>query len=72
MNPENLEENDNLAPEVSQDFSETLSAAAAAVNAPPSKHSAARIAELRRLYQNGEYRPSAEDIAKKLIDEHLS
>ena len=67
-----MEENDPAAEEVSQDFSETLSAAAAAVNAPVSKHSAARIAELRRMYQSGEYRPSAEDIAKKLIDEHLS
>jgi anti-sigma28 factor (negative regulator of flagellin synthesis) len=67
-----MEENDSLASESSQDFSETLSAAAAAVNAPSGRHSPAHIAELRRLYQSGEYRPSAEDIAKKLIDEHLS
>jgi anti-sigma28 factor (negative regulator of flagellin synthesis) len=63
-----MEENEPPA----EDFSETLSAAAAAVNNPPSKHRAERIAELRRLYQSGEYRPSAEDVAKKLIDEHLS
>jgi anti-sigma28 factor (negative regulator of flagellin synthesis) len=68
MSSENMQENDPLA----EEFGETLSAAAAAVNAPASKHSAARIAELRRLYQSGEYRPSAQDIAKKLIDEHLS
>jgi anti-sigma28 factor (negative regulator of flagellin synthesis) len=63
-----MEENDPIADE----FAETLNAAAAAVNTPVSKHSAERIAELRRLYLSGEYRSSAQDIASKLIDEHLS
>jgi anti-sigma28 factor (negative regulator of flagellin synthesis) len=63
-----MEENDSIADELAG----TLSAAAAAVNTPVSKHSAERIAELRRLYLSGEYRLSAQDIASKIIDEHLS
>jgi anti-sigma28 factor (negative regulator of flagellin synthesis) len=53
-------------------FAESLGAIAAAIDTPASKHSEERIAELRRLYQSGEYRPKTEDIASKLIDEHLS
>jgi anti-sigma28 factor (negative regulator of flagellin synthesis) len=63
-----MEENNPIADK----FAETLSAAAAAVNTPASKHSPERIAELRRLYLSGKYRPNAQDIASKLIDEHLS
>jgi anti-sigma28 factor (negative regulator of flagellin synthesis) len=62
-----MEETDPIADE----FTGTLSAAATAVDTPVSKHSAERIAELRRRYQSGEYQPNAKDVASKLIDEHL-
>jgi anti-sigma28 factor (negative regulator of flagellin synthesis) len=63
-----MEKNDPVADE----FATTLNAVAAAVNTPASKNSADRIAELRRLYLSGQYRPSAQDIASKIVDEHLS
>ena len=68
-----MEDNDPKADE----FAETLRTAGNAVNRPidqpgSNKHSEERIAELRRLYRSGEYQPSAQDVASKLIDEHLS
>ena len=54
------------------EFAESLRAAADGVNQPPTKSSLARIAELRRLYLSGQYRPDAEDVAAKLIDDHTA
>lgn len=54
-----------------EEFSETLRTAAEAVNKPPKRHSDERIAELRRLYESGEYKAGIKEIVAKLIDEHL-
>jgi anti-sigma28 factor (negative regulator of flagellin synthesis) len=57
--------------EVSENgFENSLQSAAAAV-ARASSAKEQRIAELRRLYQSGEYKVDASATAARIIDEHL-